>query len=57
VVDRNGTTRDLIVLKGIGFGCDEAAREAISQTKWQPGKQRGKEVNVRMILPVTFKLP
>jgi periplasmic protein TonB len=24
--------------------------------KWTPGKQRGRAVKVRMILPITFKL-
>jgi protein TonB len=44
-------------VKGIGAGCDEeAVRVVNSAPKWKPGKQRGKAVRVRMIIPITFKL-
>lgn len=57
IVNLNGSLTDARIVKGVGYGCDEAAREAILQTKWQPGKQRGKPVRVKMILPVYFKMP
>jgi protein TonB len=45
------------VLKGIGSGCDEEAVRVIkNMPKWEPGKQRGKPVKVRMSLPVVFRL-
>ncbi|MEQ9426569.1 MAG: energy transducer TonB [Cyclobacteriaceae bacterium] len=57
VVDKDGTLRDVQAVKGIGAGCDEEAVRVISGApKWKPGKQRGKPVKVRMILPITFKL-
>lgn len=52
---KDGKLSDVKVVKGIGAGCDEEAVRVIREgPAWTPGKQRGKEVNVRMILPVTF---
>ena len=57
VVDKDGTITEVQAIKGIGAGCDEeAVRVLKSSPKWSPGKQRGKSVKVRMILPITFKL-
>jgi periplasmic protein TonB len=57
VVDRDGTLTEVKAVKGIGAGCDEEAVRVIeSAPKWKPGKQRGRSVKVRMILPITFKL-
>jgi protein TonB len=57
VVDKKGNLTDVKAIKGIGAGCDlEAVRIIKGATKWKPGKQRGRPVKVRMILPITFKL-
>ncbi|MGB3779363.1 MAG: energy transducer TonB [Tunicatimonas sp.] len=57
VVGKDGTLTDVKAVKGIGAGCDdEAVRVVKSAPKWKPGKQRGKAVKVRMIIPITFKL-
>ena len=57
VVGKNGSITDVTAIKGIGAGCDEEAVRVIkSSPNWSPGKQRGKPVKVRMILPITFKL-
>ena len=57
VVDKDGTITEVQAIKGIGAGCDEEAVRVIQQAaKWKPGKQRGRPVKVRMILPITFKL-
>ena len=57
VVDKDGSLTDVQAIKGIGAGCDEEAVRVISKAKkWKPGKQRGRAVKVRMILPITFKL-
>lgn len=55
-VDVNGEVTKAQVLKGIGAGCDEAALDAVLKTKFKPGKQRGKPVNVQVSIPVVFKL-
>ncbi len=57
VVDKDGSLTDVQAVKGIGAGCDEEAVRVIEGApKWKPGKQRGRPVKVRMILPITFKL-
>ncbi|MDN5203584.1 energy transducer TonB [Fulvivirgaceae bacterium BMA10] len=57
VVDKDGTITEVQAVKGIGAGCDEeAVRVLKSHPKWKPGKQRGRPVKVRMIIPITFKL-
>jgi protein TonB len=56
IVDKNGIVSDLKVVKGIGSGCDEEAMRVLALTKWQPGRQRGKPVKVRMTMPLNFVL-
>ena len=56
VVDEQGHVVDPEVVKGIGAGLDEEALRVISQAQFQPGKQAGKTVPVKMSLPFTFKL-
>jgi len=56
VVDQTGQVTNLKILKGIGSGCDEEALRVIAQTRWEAGRQRGKPVKVRMVIPINFKL-
>ena len=57
VVDKQGNLTNVKAIKGIGAGCDEEAERVLkAAAKWKPGKQRGRPVKVRMILPITFKL-
>lgn len=57
IVDKDGSLGEFQVLKGIGGGCDEEAIRVVKGSpKWQPGKQRGRPVKVRMGLPIFFKL-
>lgn len=56
VVDRSGKINHMKILKGIGAGCDEEAMRVLSLMNWEPGKQRGKPVHVRMVMPVVFKV-
>ncbi len=57
VVDTDGSLTDIEVAKGIGYGCDEEAIRVMKMSgKWTPGKQRGKVVKQRMILPIKFSL-
>ena len=57
VVNKDGSISDVRAVKGIGAGCDEeAVRVVQSAPSWTPGKQRGKPVKQRMVLPITFKL-
>jgi len=57
VVGKNGELEDITVIRGIGGGCDEEAMRIIENApRWNPGKQRGKPVKVKMVLPITFKI-
>lgn len=57
VINKDGSITDVKAVKGIGAGCDEeAVRVVQSAPSWTPGKQRGKPVKQRMVLPITFKL-
>lgn len=57
VINKDGSISDVKAVKGIGAGCDEeAVRVVQSAPAWSPGKQRGKPVKQRMVLPITFKL-
>ncbi|MGL1889444.1 MAG: energy transducer TonB [Reichenbachiella sp.] len=57
VVNSKGEIREVVAVKGIGAGCDEEAVRIIKNAPdWNPGRQRGRPVSVRMILPITFKL-
>ena len=57
VVNRDGSIVDVKFIKGIGAGCDEeAVRVVQSAPAWSPGKQRGKPVRQKMVIPITFKL-
>lgn len=53
-VDEKGKVHKLVVLKGIGAGCDEAALKAVSMVKFEPGKQRGRAVRCQVSIPVRF---
>lgn len=55
-VNENGDVVRADVVKGIGAGCDEAAVAAVMKAKFKPGKQRGKPVKVRVMIPIRFKL-
>ncbi len=57
VVEKDGSLTDVKAVKGIGGGCDiEAVRVLSHAPKWQAGKQRGRAVRVRMIMPIVFRL-
>lgn len=55
-IDENGNVANAKIIKGIGAGCDEAALNAVKQTKFTPGRQKGKPVKVQVSIPIVFKL-
>jgi len=57
IVRADGSISDAKVLRGIGGGCDEEALRVVNaMPKWDPGKQRGKAVNVQFNMPIKFAL-
>lgn len=57
VIGKDGSVSQVEILKGLGAGCDKEAIRVISKSpNWLPGKQRGKPVRVRMVVPLIFSL-
>jgi periplasmic protein TonB len=57
VVGQDGAIRNVDVLKGIGFGCDEEAQRVVKlMPYWSPGRQSGRAVSVKFTLPISFQL-
>ena len=56
LIDRTGRVVEVDVSHGLGGGCDEAAMEAVRGLRFTPGKQRDVPVNVRISIPVQFRL-
>lgn len=55
IVNTDGSLSHFSVVKGIGGGCDEQAVQLIKNGPvWTPGKQDGKQVSVRKVIPVSF---
>ena len=55
-INENGGVDDVKIIKGLGAGCDEAAIDAVKQTKFKPGSSGGKSIKVKLSLQFQFKL-
>ncbi len=55
-ISEKGVVDSTELIKGIGGGCDEAAMEAIKNTKFIPGVMSGKPVKTVVSIPLLFKL-
>lgn len=55
-INENGGVDDVKIVKGIGAGCDEAAIDAVKKSKFNPGKNKGLPVKVKLSLTINFKL-
>lgn len=56
-IEKDGSVSNVKILRGIGGGCDEVAKEVVEKMpKWKPGTQRGKPVRVQFNLPIKFEL-
>jgi periplasmic protein TonB len=56
IVDSTGHPRDIRVVRGLGFGLDAKALEAVKQWKFQPALKDGKPVDVQISVEVEFHL-
>ena len=58
VVRKDGTVSDVHITKSAGYAVldEEAMRVVKSMPAWEPGKQKGKPVNVKYYVPITFRL-
>jgi protein TonB len=56
VVQKDGSVRDIRVVRSLGLGLDEKAIEAVKQWRFQPGEKNGQAVDVMAQVEVTFRL-
>jgi len=56
VVGENGQTRDIRVMRYLGFGLDENAVTAVSRWRFEPGTKAGQPVPVVTNIEVNFRL-
>lgn len=56
VVDEDGRTRNIRVVRSLGMGLDEKAIEAVSKWRFRPGYKDGKPVPVQANVEVNFRL-
>jgi periplasmic protein TonB len=57
VVSKDGSISEVKTIRGISADCDKEAMRVVSMMPpWRPGKQNGKPVFVRFVLPIKFKL-
>jgi protein TonB len=57
IVGKDGKIYDVKSINEIGAGCDEEAVRIIQNAPpWNPGKQRGKPVKQKMVMPIIFRL-
>jgi periplasmic protein TonB len=56
IVDDQGHPRDIRVVRGLGFGLDAKAVEAVKQWRFEPALKDGHPVNVQISVEVGFRL-
>jgi protein TonB len=56
MIDKKGNVTEVNLIRDIGGGLGEVAMNAVKNTRFKPGKQRGKPVNVKMKIPIKFVL-
>ena len=57
LVDQNGRTRDIKVIKTLDSGLDRNAIAAAEQWRFEPGTRNGRPIDVRTNAEVTYRLP
>ncbi len=56
IVDAQGHPRDIRVVRGLGFGLDAKAIDAVREWRFQPAAKDGNPVNVQISVEVEFRL-
>ena len=56
IITPEGTVRDPVIAKSLGYGLDEKALEAVRKWKFDPATKDGKPVAVRVAVEVNFRL-
>jgi protein TonB len=53
-IDERGNVKKTSLIKGIGYGCDQSAIQAVKSSRFEPGILHGKTVKVQLTVPVMF---
>ena len=56
LIDKEGNVTEVHLIKDIGGGLGEVAMNAVRNTRFTPGKQRGIPVKVKIMIPIKFVL-
>ena len=56
IVGVDGLAHDIKVARGLGYGLDREAVDAVAQWKFQPGRKNGSPVPVRINVDVRYRL-
>lgn len=56
IVRRDGTIDDVEIIKNLGYGLGEAARDAVRQWRFRPATYRGEPIDVYYTVTVNFRL-
>ncbi len=55
-INENGAVDKTEITKSVGYGCDEAAIKAVTETRFLPAKLNDQNVKAQLTIPVKFKL-
>jgi periplasmic protein TonB len=56
VINKDGTTSDFAIVRGLTKECDEKTLEVLKKMpKWKPGTQQGMMIRQRFVMPVVFE--
>jgi len=55
-INENGEVDDVKLIKGIGMGCDDEVLDAVKDTKFKPGYNKGNPVKAKSTIAFSFKL-
>tara|TARA_B100001996_G_scaffold3411_1_gene2904 strand:- start:2909 stop:3529 length:621 start_codon:yes stop_codon:yes gene_type:complete len=55
-INKKGIPKNIYLVKGVFESLDNAALNAVKQSRWTPAKQQGKRIGVWVNIPVSFKL-
>jgi periplasmic protein TonB len=56
IVEPDGSTSHIRVIKGVGLGLDEKAMEAVKTWRFKPATLNGRPVAVQIVVEVKFRL-
>jgi len=56
-VDKEGNVRDVHIVRGVNSVLDKEALRVVEMARFEPGMIEGEPTEVKLSLPITFKLP